>query len=231
VEDETGAVSFENPLLSFVDGAISRVAQRPLKVRGKVTPGNAVRGRIDVLVLEVGEAKLDRLDVERVLVRAEDVHVAAGIQPRLRAENVGLKVTIVQEAIDRWTRANRIPARLHLTDDGLVATMDVRGRKLSEVDVDMDVDGSFITLRPVRAAIFSRAAPVLPGMRWYLPLRLPAEARLRTVEHGEGTLTAYLDLPAVDEAITPALARELRRRVAPLMRSLGASAVRAALRR
>jgi hypothetical protein len=231
VPDEPQAFSAGRLLVSVVNGGLSAVARRPLKVRAGLSVGSATRGRADVLLLELGGVQLDKLEIQRLLLRAEDAHLSMGLRPRLQATNVGLKVTIVQDAIDSWTKASRIPARLHLTKGGVVATMDVLGKVVSEVEVDIGFNGSFLVLRPVRAAFLRRSTPVLPGFRWYLPLRLPPGASLTKVEHDDGELTAYLRLPDVDEAVTAAVARSLWRRLGPKLLSLGGSAARAAARR
>jgi hypothetical protein len=230
VTDESRPLSPGSFLVSVIDGGLSAVARRPLKVRARVSLGGVARGQIDVLLLELGDVQTDKLEIHRLLVRATDAHITVGVRPRLQAVDVGVKVTILQDAIDRWIKATRIPARLHLSADGVVATMDVRGKVVTEVVVDIAVSGSVLVLRPVRAAILGRGTPVLRGAWWYLPLRLPAGASLSKVEHGSGSVTAYLRLPDVDEAVDAAAARRLGRHLAPMLLSLGGSAVRAAAR-
>jgi hypothetical protein len=197
VPDEPQAFSAGRLLVSVVNGGLSAVARRPLKVRAGLSVGSATRGRADVLLLELGGVQLDKLEIQRLLLRAEDAHLSMGLRPRLQATNVGLKV----------------------------------GKVVSEVEVDIGFNGSFLVLRPVRAAFLRRSTPVLPGFRWYLPLRLPPGASLTKVEHDDGELTAYLRLPDVDEAVTAAVARSLWRRLGPKLLSLGGSAARAAARR
>jgi hypothetical protein len=57
-------------------------------------------------------------------------------------------------------------------------------------------------------------APLVPWLRGYLPLpALPAGARLTDVQTRAGEVAVFISLPPVDEALTPALARQLRRRL------------------
>ena len=213
-------------LLSVIDGSLSNLAGRPLKVRAKASASSAARGRIDVLLLELGDVQADKLRIQRLLVRAEDAHVVPGLRPRLRATNVGLKVTVLQDAVDSWTKASRIPARLRLTDDAVVATTEFLGRVVTEVEVEIGVDNSVLVLRPVRAAFLQRRAPLPWSLPWPVPLRLPRKTSLEGMEHHPGTLTLYLRLPDVDQSLTTTVASELVRRLGPELLSLGAATLR-----
>jgi hypothetical protein len=221
VDEDTAAPPAEGPsaaelLIGLVDGTVSQLARRPVRVRTKVTPAGALRGRIDVIVFEVGGLRTTGLVIDRLVVRAEQVRVEPGLPPRLKAGPLGFKATVAQAAVDRWTKASHLPVRLLLTPEGVVAKTSVRGIQLSEVEVELDVAGPLIQLRPRRAAMLGVETPVLGLLRGYLPLPpLPMGARLRRVEAGDGTLTTWFSVPDVDEPLTPDLALRLQRRLVP----------------
>jgi hypothetical protein len=231
VSDEPQALSAGDFLLSVIDGGLSKLARRPLKVRAKVSVGNAARGRFDVLLLELGDVQADKLQIHRLILRAEDAHLTLGIRPRLRATNVGVKVTVLQDAIDAWTKASRIPARLRLAENGVVATTEIFGQTVSEVEVVLGVEDSTLVMRPVRAAFLRQRAPVPWSVSWPVPLRFPKQTSLADVEHHPGSVTLYLRLPDVDKSLPAVVASELARRVGPQLLSLGVAAARSAARR
>jgi hypothetical protein len=203
-------------LIDVLDGTLSRLARRPAKIRMRSSPRSALAGRLDVLVIDLGELELAGLEIERLVVHAERTRVQPGFPPRLRAGPLGFKVTIVQSAIDRWTKRVHLPVRLRLTDEGVIARASVRGFALSEVATELVASGPFVTLRPKRASMLGLPAPVVGMFRGYLPLPpLPLGARVARVDHGDGSLTAWFTLDDVDEPLTPAIARRLRRRLRP----------------
>ncbi len=88
------------------------------------------------------------------------------------------------------------------------------GIKVGEMLTTIEVEGSLMTLRPVRAAMFGRQAPLVNLLRGFLPLPpLPAGVHLARVEHSDGEVAAYFDLGVLDEPLTPNLARRLRKRL------------------
>src|SRR4051812_2213072 len=203
-------------LIGLLDGTLSRVARRPVKVRAKVNPVSMAFGTVDVLVFELGELGIAGLEVERIVVRAEKVRVEPGFPPRLKAGPLGFKATVAQEAIDEWTQRRRLPVRLPLTEEGLIAKTGVRGFSISEVTAEIAVNGHFLVLRPTRASIVGLPTPVMGFLRGYLPLPpLPRGAHLTNVDHEDGRLTAWFALDDVDQPLTPAIARGLRPRLLP----------------
>jgi hypothetical protein len=219
-------------LLSFVDGGLSAVARRSLRVRAHISPGAVARGRMDVLLLELGDVRTAKLTIDRLLLRAMDVHVGLGdLQPRLRARDVGVKVTISQPAIDEWAKSARIPARFALRGDGLFAITSAFGRQVSEVQVALETSGSTVVIRPVRTTILQRSSTITGRLRWPLPLRLPSGVSLLRVEHEEGSLTAYLGLPDIDEAVPARVLRVVRRKLTSMLIAAGKSTLTTVARR
>ena len=213
-----GAISTPDPTTNgWLNDAVSFLLRRPVRVRVKTSPNNLVRGRLDVVILEANGLDVTGLDLDRLLIRAEGLRIEPGIPPRLRSDTLGFKGTVVQTAVDRWTRRTRLPVRLSLTDDGVVVTTGLRGLALSEVATELYMTGPFLTLRPKRAAMLGLSSPVARFFRGYLPLPpLPLGARLTKFEPGDGRMTAWFEVDPLDEPISPALASSLRRRLLPL---------------
>lgn len=205
--------------IGLLDGTVSVIARRPIKVRVKPSPLGLLTGRVDVVVIEMGELATHGLVVDRLVVHAEDLRVEPGLPPRLKAGPIGFKATVVQEAVDAWTRWAHLPARVELSSEGIVLHAGVRGIAVGEFATELAVSGPFIQLRPVRASMLGVPTPVLGFLRGYLPLPpLPLGARLARVEPGEGQMTVWFDVDDIDEPLTPAIARSIRRRLRPRFR-------------
>src|SRR3954452_9863797 len=222
---ELGAPPAEEPpapadlLIGLLDGTLSRVVRRPVKVRAKVSPVAALLGSVDVIVFELGDLELAGLEVERIVVHAENVRIQPGFPPRLRTGEIGFKTTVAQDAVDKWTHRTHLPVRLELTEEGIIVKTSVRGFSISEVATNIAVSGHFVTLRPRRASIVGVPAPVVGMFRGFLPLPpLPRGARLSRVEHEFGKLTAWFALDDIDQPLTPAIARRLRPSLLPRLR-------------
>lgn len=213
------APSAADLLIGLLDGTLSRVARRPVKVRAKVSPVAAMLGSIDVIVFELGELEMAGLEVERIVVRAENVRIQPGFPPRLRTGKIGFKGTVAQDAIDRWTKRTHLPVRMNLTEEGIIVKTSVRGFSISEVATEVAVSGHFLTLRPKRASIVGLPAPVVGMFRGFLPLPpLPRGARLSKVDHEAEKVTAWFALDDIDQPLTPAIARRLRPSLLPRLR-------------
>ena len=197
--------------LALVDDTASRVIDHPIRPRVKMTPQGLLRGELDVVKVEVPAVLAAGLVLDRVVVRAEHVRVAPGFPPRLQAGPVGLRAYVCQEHVDRWTHNARLPIRLALTDEGVLLTTGVRGFRMTETLADLEVAGRFLRLKPTRMTIVGLEAPLARFFRGYLPLPpLPRGARLTDVRHGDGSLAVTFALDALDEPLTPDIARRLR---------------------
>lgn len=199
-------------LLFVLDAATETIFTRPVRPRMKVSPQGLLRGRIDVLKIEVPALSISGLVVDRFVVRAENVRIAPGIPPRLQAGPVGFKAVLSQDNVDRWTRTSRLPLRLRLTEEGIVSSTGLRGIKVSEVASELDVVGPMVRLRPTKATMLGVSTPLVKLFRGYLPLPpLPRGARLESVEHADGELAAAFRIDEVDEPLSPDIASRLRR--------------------
>jgi hypothetical protein len=207
---DDGEVTVADMLLSIVDVASERVLNRPIRPRIKLSPAGLLRGELDVVKIEIPALAASGLVVDRFIVRAEHVRITPGLPPRLRAAPLTLQAVVGQENVDRWTRAGYLPFRLELREDAVVVSTGLGGFKVTELDVDLGVHGSFLQLRPRRATMLGMPTSLVRFLRGYLPLPpLPRGARLTRVEHGRGELCATFVIDDVDEPLTPDIARRL----------------------
>jgi hypothetical protein len=203
-------VTVTDMLLSIVDVASERVLNRPIRPRVRVSAAGLLRGELDVAKIEIPAFAASGLVVDRFVVRAERVRITPGLPPHLKAGPLGLKAVVGQENLDRWTRAGHLPVRLELRPDAVVVTTGLAGFKVTQLDVDLAVHGSFVQLRPRRVTMLGMPAPLVRFLRGYLPLPpLPRGARLDRVDHGDGELCVTFVIDEVDETITPDIARRL----------------------
>ena len=201
-------------MVELLDQGLTRWANRPVKLRFKASPLGVAQGRFEVVVVELTSLPVAGLVLDRVVVRGEDVRMQPGLPARLRVASLGVKAVIAQPDVDRWVKASHLPFRLDLCDEGVKMRAGLAGIKMGELLTQVEVEGSLLTLRPVRAEVLGRHAPLVSLLRGYLPLPpLPAGARLANVVHNDGELAAFFDLGEVDEPITPGLARRLRKRL------------------
>jgi hypothetical protein len=185
-----------------------------VKLRVKANPMGVLQGRFDVVVAELSSIPVAGLVVDRLVFHGDDVRIQPGLPARFKIASLGAKAVIGQADVDRWTKAARLPFRLHLCADGVLMRAGVGGVKVGEMLTTVAVEGSLVTLRPVRAEMFGRQAPLVTLLRGYLPLPpLPAGVKLVRVDHDDGEMAAFFDLGAVDEPITPGVARRLRSRL------------------
>lgn len=212
-ETEAGA-GLVDGLLGLLDQAATRIAERPVTVRFKTSPGGLVRGELDVVVIAVTSVPVANLIVDRLVIHAERVRVQPGLPAHLRAGPVGIKAVVLQESVDQWTHAARLPLRLELTPEGVLARTGIGGIRMGELVTELTVTGQWLQLKPVRASMLGVPAPVMSFLRGFLPLPpLPAGARLERVEPGDGKLSVFVTLDEVDEALTPDIARRVRNRL------------------
>jgi hypothetical protein len=197
--------------LALVDDAASRVIDHPIRPRVNVSAQGLLRGEVDLLQVEVPAVLAAGLVLDRIVVRAEHLRIVPGLPPRIQAAPVSLRAYVSQENVDRWTRTARLPIRLALTEEGVLLTTGVGGIRMSETLADLEVAGAFLRLAPKRMTIVGLPAPMLRFVRGYLPLPpLPKGARITDVQPGDGRLAVTFSLDALDEPLTPDIARRLR---------------------
>jgi hypothetical protein len=197
-----------------VDALASRVVGRPVKVRAKVSPEGLLRGEVDVLVVEARKLPVASLLIDRVVVRAERVRIRPGLPPRLQTGPLGFKAVVSQDAVDRWATTIPLPFRLELAPTGVLVRTGVGPLRMSEVVTELEASGALLRLRPRRASFLGVEAPAQVGLlRGFLPLPpLPAGARIDRIEHGDGELSVFATLEAVDQPLTPDIVNRIRSR-------------------
>jgi hypothetical protein len=197
--------------LALVDDAASRLLDHPIRPRVNASAQGMLRGELDLVQVEVPAVLAAGLVLDRIVVRAQRVRIAPGLPPRIQAAPVSLRAYVSQTNVDRWTHTARLPFRLALTEEGVLLTTGVGGIRMSETLADLEVAGPFLRLAPKRMTIVGLPAPMLRFVRGYLPLPpLPKGARITQVRPGAGRLAVTFSLEALDEPLTPDIARRLR---------------------
>ncbi|MGK2950488.1 MAG: LmeA family phospholipid-binding protein [Acidimicrobiales bacterium] len=203
--------SLVDTLLALVDDAASRVLDHPIRPRVKASPAGLLKGELDVVQVEVPAVLAAGLVLDRLSIRAEHVRIVPGLPPRLQAHPVGLRAYVSQDNVDRWTRSAHLPIRLALTSEGVLLTTGLRGIRMSETLAELEVSGRFLRLAPKRMTIVGLPAPLARFFRGYLPLPpLPKGAHITEVRPSDGELAVTFELEAIDEPLTPDIARRLR---------------------
>jgi hypothetical protein len=197
--------------LALVDATASRVLEHPIRPRVRTSPTGLLRGELDLVQVEIPAVLASGLVIDRVVVRAEHLRVVPGFPPRLQAQPVSARAYVSQDNVDRWVRSSRLPIKLALKEDGVRLTTTVRGVRMTDTLADLEVTGRFLRLTPKQMTIVGLPAPLARFFRGYLPLPpLPRGARLTGVRHTDGSLAVTFALDALDEALTPDIARRLR---------------------
>jgi hypothetical protein len=184
-------------------------------VRAKVSPEGLLRGEVDVLVVEARKLPVASLLIDRVVVRAERVRIRPGLPPRLQTGPLGCKAVVTQDAVDRWANTIPLPFRLELAPSGVLVRTGVGPLRMSEVVTELEASGAMLRLRPKRASFLGVEAPAAQVglLRGFLPLPpLPAGARIDRIEHGNGELSVFTTLEAVDQPLTPDIINRIRSR-------------------
>ena len=174
-----------------------------------------MRGRARLLTIGVEELRVSGLTVDRAVVRIEDARIVPGLEPRLQGGPVTCKLTVVQERVDEWVGRASLPFRLELTEDGIESSAGVGSLRVGKVLTELAVreDGA-LRLRPLKAV-----GRTLPGglgdlLTGSLPLpRLPVDAQLIEVGHGDGRLSVTVLLEDIDEPLDLGAPERLRARL------------------
>jgi hypothetical protein len=203
------------PLHWVVDQVVGRVAGRPATVRWDAAPLDAVFGRARVLTVGVSELRVAGLTVDRAVVRVEQARLVPGLEPRLQGGPVSAKLTVVQQHVDEWVGRASLPFRLDLTEEGIESSTGVGPLRMGRVLTELAVreDGT-LRLRPVRAVGRTLPKGLGEALTGSLPLpRLPEDAVLSEVTHGDGWLSVTMALDDIDEALDLRALERLRSRL------------------
>lgn len=177
-----------------------------------MTAAGLARGEIDIAQVEVPAVAATGLLLDRLVVRAEHVHLALGLPPRLQAGPVSMRAYVGQHSVDRWVRTARLPMHVALTEQGLLLSAGVGGFTVSEALADLQVSGRFLRLAPKRMTVAGLPTPLVRFLRGYLPLPpLPRGARISEIRHSDGAVAVTFALEHLDEPLTPEVANRLAR--------------------
>jgi hypothetical protein len=210
-EEVSGQRPAQDLFLGFLDAVSEAALGRPLRPRVKVSAAGLVRGRLDLVKLELPAYSVAGLVVDHFVVRAEHLRVIPGIPPVLVAAPVRLRAVVSQENVDRWTRQLHLPFRLRLDQEGVVTTTGFGGIRVTEILTTPDISGGFLRLRPQRASLLGVPTPLVRFLRGYLPLPpLPRDAVLESVTPGDGELALDLRIDEFRQPLTPDVRKRLR---------------------
>jgi hypothetical protein len=203
------------PLTWFVDQIAGAIAGRPATVRWAASPVDVIQGRARIVTIGVSELRIAGLVVDRAVVRIEDARLVPGLEPHLQGGPVTAKLTVTQGRIDEWVGRLSLPFRLELTEEGILSSAGVgpvrMGRLLTELAVRED---GALRLQPLQAVGRRLPKGVRDALSGSLPLpRLPADAQLVDVTHGDGKLALTVALDDVDEPLDLGAPDRLRARL------------------
>lgn len=177
----------------------------PVRLRLSITPSVAT-GCIPRARATIGDLRIAGLHLASIDVRARHLQVVAQWPPRLRAERLVVRVHVEQDALDRWTRSSGLPLRLALRDGAINARTGIAGYRLGELDIALHIDRGRLRLAPRRVRMLgvtiNAASAPMPPVTLPLP-PLPRQATLVAVDPADGAIDVALELPRVDEALTP----------------------------
>lgn len=196
---------------SWVDLVASRIVERPTTVRWRASALDLVQGRAELFTMGLTDLEVGGLVVDRAVLRVHDAHVVAGVPPRLRGGPAEVKATLGQANLDRWTGRVALPVRLELTPEGVRTRTGVGSFSVAAALTELEVVDGRLRLSPRRAGPVGLPPAITALVSGNLPLpTLPPGTRLSRVEHGEGTLSAWLEVDQVDEPLDLGAARRLR---------------------
>jgi hypothetical protein len=200
---------------SWVDLVASRVVERPATVRWQASALDLVQGRAEVFTLGLTDLEVGGLVVDRAVLKVREAHVVPGVPPRMRGGPAEVKATLGQANLDRWTGRVALPVRLELTPQGIRTRAGVGSFSVATALLELQVVDGRVRLTPRRAGPVGLPPALTALVSGNLPLpTLPPGTRLSRVEHGDGTLSAWLEVDHVDEPLDLHAARRLRAELA-----------------
>lgn len=187
---------------AFVDKLITRLIGLPVEVTFPLSP-RLLLGRISNCRVVIRGATAGGLLLEEVDVRLRGVALVPNWPPRLRIAQVEAHIHLDQSSLDSWSKRVGLPVRIRLRPGRVVARTGIAGLRLSEADMDVQLEDRRLLLVPRRINVLgmeaagSRLRPVA------LPLpQLPRDARLESLDPRESALDARLAVDELDEPLT-----------------------------
>lgn len=194
----------ERAAAAVTDLLVALAVGAPVRLRVSITPGLAA-GRAQQARVTIPDLRIAGLHLAVVDVRAQQLRIIPRWPPRVRAERIGVRVRVEQDALDQWTRSNALPLRLALRAGIISARTGIAGRRLGELEVAVDLEQGRLRLTPRRMSMLGvalgAATAALPAVTLPLP-PLPRHATLLAVEPTVGAIDLSFGLADLDEAVT-----------------------------
>ena len=198
-----GTLTAARVLFLAADVVTISATGRDVRVRTSGSLVSLLRGQVGRLSIRASDVQVGGLNLAAVRVDAARAHVVPGWPPRFRAGPVDVRVTVTQDALDRWAPAAALPVRLRVRSDGLRARTGIGGVRVAEVGLAAAVDEDRIVLSGASAKVLGMGVD-LGGLRVVLPLpALPRGTRLTTLETSDDLVNLAFRVPAVDEPLRP----------------------------
>ncbi len=188
----------------------------PVKLSFESSVGDALRGSVEGVSLEVAGVATAWLPLERIAMGAQRATLTPGLPATLSVEKPVVSITVGQRDLDRWQGGSQLPFRLQLGEKGLVVNTGVAGVVITEFEAQLEVVNGWFVLRPRRAAILGIPSQLATWLRAYLPLPpISPGARLSGIDHAAGRLTLHFAVADFEERVTPGMLQRLRKRLLP----------------
>jgi hypothetical protein len=210
-------------LIAPVNALVSRVASSfgggPIRVALHPRAGDLLRGRLASVRAAASDVDVAGVRLREVEITASRVMLVPSIPPRLRARRIDVAAHLDQRAVDAWTRALGLPARLVIRPSRLVARIGVGGLRLGQIDMDVSVTNGGIRLSPRRMATLGFDLRTEGELDVVLPMpSLPSNAVVTDVKWQDGTGTVALRVDDFDVPLHWSDVRAARALVDDLLR-------------
>ncbi|MDA8274057.1 MAG: LmeA family phospholipid-binding protein [Actinomycetota bacterium] len=185
------------------DVLVALAVGAPVRLRVSITPSLAA-GRVSQARVTIPDLRIAGLHLAVVDVRAQQLRIVPRWPPRVRAERIGVRVRVEQDALDQWTHSKALPVRLALRAGIISARAGIAGLRLGELDVAVDLERGRLRLTPRRMSMLGAAfgvATAMPAVTLPLP-PLPRHATLLAVEPTVGAIDLSFGLAYLHEPLT-----------------------------
>ena len=210
--------------LRVFDAAASAISTRavgtPVKIRMDMSPGGAIRGRIDQVSIETADVSMGLLSLDKLRMQVNKVAIVPAFPPRIETGQVSFVATVGQAAVDAWTRSVALPLRIRFRKGAIVTRAGIAGLRLGEMEVDLAVDGRLLRLIPRRVSVLGLEMTTPSILQGALPLPpLPRGLHLSEISPGDRELVVQGVVGSLSEPLT----RENLRRVKALVPGRGST--------
>ncbi len=209
-------------MFALLDKLATRLIGLPVQIRFAISP-RLLLGRLSRARILIRGARAGGLLLEEVDIRVSGLALVPSWPPRLRVTHVEARVHLDQKALDSWSKRVGLPVRLRLRPGRVVARTGIAGLRLSEADMDVQIEDRTLRLVPRRINVLGMEASGSRLGRVALPLpKLPRDARLESLEPEESALRACIAVDNLDEELTRERLQAVRKMASRVMNPTGA---------